>query len=244
MLLSTALSGEIEEYLKNRDTVLIPCGSLEQHGEAAPLACDTIIPVKLCREAGEKTHTAVAPAITYGFSENHMAFAGTVTLRSETLAAIARDVATSLYAHGFRKMIFLSGHGGNRAALERGLVEAMALCPDAYMNYVLYRNLPGAVQKQKELFCPDPGYHVTVTEVSMVWPLLGLDMPEFRRRKFPPEPSPGEILSRGEWRKRYPEGGAGSDLKFVSVEKGKEFFEFLVESLCEYIRALEKPDVR
>jgi creatinine amidohydrolase len=243
MLLSKVLSKDVASYLEKRDTVLIPCGSFEQHWEAAPLACDTIIPVKLCREAGKITGTAVAPAITYGMSEHHMGFPGTVSLKPETLAAVARDVATSLYTHGFRMMIFLSGHGGNRGPVERGLEEVLARCPGADMTYMLYRDLPGAAEKQKDLFCPDPGYHVTVTEVSMVWYLMGMEIPDFRRIKFPPEPAAGQVLTSEEWKARYPEGGAGSDLQYVSREKGMEFFKFLVESLCEYIRAVERPNL-
>ena len=239
MQLAEAMTGDVERYLETRDAVLVPSGSLEQHWRAAPLACDTIIPVRLCMEAGRRTGIAVAPAVSYGMSENHMGFHGTVSLRSETLSAVTRDIAASLFRHGFRKMIFLSGHGGNRKPVEQGLEMASAYCPGISTEYILYRDLPGAVEKQKELFCPDPGYHVTVTEVSMIWHLLGGDMPDFPRVKFPPEPVPGELLDSAEWKARYPEGGAGSDLEHVSVEKGGLFFDILVESLCRYTDQIE-----
>ena len=242
MLLSEALTEDVSRYLAERDTVLVPIGSLEQHWKAAPLACDTIIPVRLCREASARTGVAVAPAISYGCSENHMGFPGTVSLEPRTLALTVRDIAVSLHTHGFRKILLLSGHGGNRRAVEEGLEEAGAACPGAILEYLLYRDLPGAVEKQKELFCPDPGYHVTVTEVSMIWHLLEKEMPDFPRVDFPPEPSPGEMLSRDEWKQRYPMGGAGSDLRYVSVAGGGEFFEFLVDSLCSLIHDIEEGD--
>ncbi|MCD4701696.1 MAG: creatininase family protein [Candidatus Aegiribacteria sp.] len=240
MILAGALTREVIEYLENKDTVLIPVGSLEQHGDAAPLACDTIIPVRLCAAAGMKTYTAVTPAITFGMSENHMGFPGTVTLQSSTLSAVARDITVSLYTHGFRKIVFLSGHGGNRSPITDGLNKASEECPEADLRYLLYKDLPGAVEKQKMLFCPDPGYHVTVTEVSMVWHLMAREMPEFERVKFPPEPPVGAIITREKWKELYPDGGAGSDLRFVSEKKGEEYFDFLVNSLCFYLEALEK----
>lgn len=239
MLLSECMTEDVAEYLRDRDTVLVPCGSLEQHWRAAPLACDTIIPVKLCVAAGERTGVAVAPAISYGMSENHMGFPGTVSLRPETLASLVFDVIDSLYCHGFRKILFISGHGGNRGPVERGIEEAFGKCPEARLEYTLYRGLPGAAEKQRELFCPDPGYHVTVTEVSMIWYLLGRRMPDFQRITFPPEPSPEESLSRREWKERYPEGGAGSDLSFVSADKGEILFHFLVDSLCGWLEEVE-----
>ncbi len=240
MILAGALTREVTEYLKNSNTVLIPVGSLEQHGEAAPLACDTIVPVRLCAAAGMKTGTAVTPAVTFGMSGNHMEFPGTVTLRPSTLSALARDISVSLYYHGFRKIIFLSGHGGNRSPITDGIVEAYDNCPDADIRYIAYWELPGVGRKQQELFCPDPGYHVTVTEVSMVWHLMGRQMPEFERVKFPPEPSSSSPVSGRRWKELYPDGGAGSDLKFVSGKKGEIFFDFLVNSLCLYLDALNR----
>jgi len=240
MNLAGALAREVLEYLKNRNTVMVPLGSLEQHGDAAPLACDTIIPIKLCAAAGIETGTAVTPAVTFGMSENHMGFPGTVSLQSSTLSAVARDISVSLYTHGFRKILFLSGHGGNRSPITDGLNNASEECPDADFRYLHYWELPGAAAKQKTLFCPDPGYHVTVTEVSMVWHLIGRGMPEFERIKFPAEPPAGAVLSREKWKELYPDGGAGSDLKFVSEEKGAELFDFLVNSLCLYLEGREK----
>jgi len=244
MILAGALTGEVIEYLKNKDTVLIPVGSFEQHGNAAPLACDTIIPVRLCAAAGMKTYTAVTPAVTFGMSENHMGFPGTVTLQPDTLSAVARDISASLYVHGFRKIIFLSGHGGNRSPITDGLRSASEECPEADLRYLPYWKLPGVVDKQRKLFCPDPGYHVTVTEVSMVWHLMGIEMPVFERMKYPPEPPAGAVISRNKWKELYPDGGSGSDLKYVSEEKGKELFNFLVNSLCFYLKALEKDHSR
>lgn len=242
MLLSESMTEDVAGYLRERDTVLVPCGSLEQHWKAAPLGCDTIIPVRLCAAAGERTGAAVAPAISYGMAENHMSFPGTVSLRPETLASVVFDLIDSLYCHGFRNMLFISGHGGNRNPVARGMREASGKCPEARLEYTLYSGLPGVAEKQRELFCPDPGYHVTVTEVSMIWYLLGREMPDFQRITFSPEPSPEETLSRREWKERYPEGGAGSDLSFVSAEKGEILFHFLVDSLCAWVEEVESTE--
>lgn len=240
MILAGATTGEVRDYLEHRSTVLVPVGSLEQHGDAAPLACDTIIPVRLCAAAGIRTRTAVTPAVTFGHSPNHMAFPGTVTLRSSTMSALTADIAVSLYSHGFRTILFVCGHGGNRGPVEAGLREAAETCPEADLRYVPYWELPGVQEKQKSLFCPDPGYHVTVTEVSMVWHLMGMDLPDFPRRAFPPEPPHGVTLSAERWRELYPDGGAGSDLSFVSREKGEELFEFMVGALCRLVDGIER----
>jgi len=240
MLLAGARSPEVAEYLEHSDMVLVPVGSLEQHGNAAPLACDTIIPVRLCAEAGTRTRTAVSPAVTFGYSPNHMGFPGTVSLRSSTLEALTVDISTSLYKHGFRRMLFVSGHGGNRGPLQAGLRVAAETCPGSDLRYIPYWALPGVQEKQKALFCPDPGYHVTVTEVSMVWHLMGVPLPEFERKAYPPEPPAGIALSAERWKELYPDGGAGSDLSNVSEEKGARLFKFIVGSLSTLIESIRR----
>lgn len=242
MNLAGARSVDVGKHLRRRGTVMVPVGSMEQHGEAAPLACDTIIPVRLCAEAGERTGTAYTPALTFGCSTPHSGFPGTVSLGAETLAMLARDVALSLCGGGFRRVLFLSGHGGNRAGVLSGLDMAARRLPGASLRYMAYWDLPGAVSRQRELFGGEGGYHVTVQEVSMVWWLMGEEMPEFRRLAYPPEPSPGEVLSPEAWRERYPEGGAGSDLSKVSEEKGREYFRFLVSRLEATLRSMEGED--
>jgi len=74
----------------------------------------------------------------------------------------------------------------------------------------------------------------------MVWHLLGMKMPEFEKVKFPEEQPDSAVISREKWKKLYPDGGAGSDLSYVSEEKGGVFFDFLVNSLCLYLDMIDK----
>jgi creatinine amidohydrolase len=59
----------------------------------------------------------VAPAIPWGISWHHMRFAGTISLRPETLSALLEDIVGSLHAHGLRRFLVVNGHGGNSAAI-------------------------------------------------------------------------------------------------------------------------------
>ncbi len=242
MILAGTLTKDIEEYLEHRNTVLIPMGSIEQHGDAAPLGCDTIIPVRLCASAGMKTGTPYTPAITFGSSDHHMGFAGTISLRTSTLADMIEDIAVSLYSHGFRKILFINGHGGNRGPALCGVKEALLTCTDADIRYLPYWDLPGAGNAEHRLFGDDNGAHVTASEVSLVWHLLGNELPDFERMKYPAPPGTGKNLSAEQWKEQYPDGGAGSDLSQVSLEKGEEYFEYLVDSLSELITNMEKND--
>ncbi|MFM7141659.1 MAG: creatininase family protein [Alphaproteobacteria bacterium] len=109
---------------------ILPLGSTEQHGPHLPLGTDTRIAAELARRlAGRVPDAVVLPVLALGCAGEHMGFPGTLDLREDTLAAILRDVATSLERHGFERLFVFSAHGGNRAALDRALPVVRASAP-------------------------------------------------------------------------------------------------------------------
>ncbi|MBQ1240984.1 MAG: creatininase family protein, partial [Lachnospiraceae bacterium] len=61
---------EVEEYLKKSDTIVIPVGSLENHGKHMPLGTDTMIPDKIAELLDEKSDLLIAPTINYGATDD------------------------------------------------------------------------------------------------------------------------------------------------------------------------------
>jgi creatinine amidohydrolase len=108
---------EVEEALERTDMVIIPVGSMEQHGKHLPLGTDSYGAIEVCKLIAQRTEVLVAPAVLAGLSEHHMGFPGTLTLRPETLEAVVFDVAQSLIRHGFTKIIIYNGHGGNTTSV-------------------------------------------------------------------------------------------------------------------------------
>lgn len=124
---------EISEALKSGvNTAIIPLGSVEQHGHHLPLLTDTIEAHYLSEMIAQEVGFAlVAPAIRPGYSEHHMDFPGTISLRLETLASIIRDYCASLIHHGFKNIVMLNCHGGNIPVLSAVAAEfAMAHAKD------------------------------------------------------------------------------------------------------------------
>jgi len=100
-------------------------------------------------KAAEKAQCAlVAPPIYYGVSSHHIDFPGTITLSPHSLEQIAYEVASSLTKHGFKKILFENGHGGNTPALEAAAqrikadtnalvaVDTVSLIPDFIEKYI------------------------------------------------------------------------------------------------------------
>jgi creatinine amidohydrolase len=117
---------EAREALARARLALVPIGSCEQHGPHMTLDADLAIADgfarRLAAELGD--HAVLCPAVPYGLSEHHMAFAGTLTLRADTLLAVVRDVVDSLARWDVRRVLLVNGHGGNIDVLRLAAREA------------------------------------------------------------------------------------------------------------------------
>jgi creatinine amidohydrolase len=109
---------DVQRYLEKECLIMLPIGSIEQHGPHLPLGTDSINVQYLACKAAEVCNVLVAPTIRPGVSFNHIDFPGTISLQPETLTRIVEDMVSSLASHGFKKIILLNGHGGNNASIE------------------------------------------------------------------------------------------------------------------------------
>ena len=110
---------DVEEYLKRKDTVILPVGSLENHGKHMPLGTDTMIPHRIAELLDERfPDVVIAPTLPYGATEDLCGFAGTVSLGVEGLRQVLQAICDQLYAYGFRRFVILNGHGGNNKPIE------------------------------------------------------------------------------------------------------------------------------
>ena len=111
---------EFAQAVKAQAIVIIPVGSVEQHGSHLPLNTDANIPFEIARRSAlaiDDFSVLVTPPIWTGFSPHHMQHPGTITLKCQTLIDVLTQVAQSIHAHGLRKIFFLNGHVGNDVAI-------------------------------------------------------------------------------------------------------------------------------
>ena len=98
---------EVEEYLQHHDSIIIPVGSLENHGLHMPLGTDTIVPDHIAQLVNSRCDVMIAPSINYGATDDLASFAGTVNLGTEGLTQLLKLVCDGLYSHGFRHCMIL-----------------------------------------------------------------------------------------------------------------------------------------
>ena len=108
-------SPEVADLLTRTDMVIIPVGALEQHGDHLPIGTDFINGVERCKLIAQERDILVAPVLMVGQSPYHMGFAGSITLRAETIIDVHLQAVESLIEHGFKRFIIMNAHGGNRA---------------------------------------------------------------------------------------------------------------------------------
>jgi creatinine amidohydrolase len=113
-------SPDVDRLDRDKTILILPLGSVEQHGRHMPLGTDTILAYAVAQAAAAKLagRVAVLPSPWYGFSAHHMRFAGSISLRPETLMAIAEDVVASLVQHRFKRIVLVNGHGGNGGVVD------------------------------------------------------------------------------------------------------------------------------
>jgi len=101
---------EVKEYLKRRKDVLLPFGSVEEHGYHLPLSTDGDVALALAGTLSTKTGVAVAPLVWYGVSNTTKAYVGTTMASFDSFKAYIHDLLASFKNSGFAMVYLISGH--------------------------------------------------------------------------------------------------------------------------------------
>ena len=105
-----------------RVIAVLPVAATEQHGPHLPLSVDTDLVDNLIAQALQdldvEVPALVLPTQAVGLSPEHAAYAGTLTLKAETILALWRDLGESVAAAGVRKLVIFNAHGGNVSVMD------------------------------------------------------------------------------------------------------------------------------
>ncbi len=239
MRLALSTWQEIETYLTRSKGVIIPIGSFEQHGPNGLIGTDALCPEIIANAAaGDRDDILIGPTFSVGCAQHHLAFSGSMTLRPSTMIAAIADWVASLRRHGFERIYFLNGHGGNIATIQAAFAEIYAetsFQAGGAGNSAIQLKLRNWWELDKvgalcnRLYPQGHGSHATPSEVSVTY----YGYPEaVKDAAMTPEIAPsGSFHDADDYRRRFPDGRIGSNPALACPEHGEEIVALAARGL-------------
>ncbi|MFL5760968.1 MAG: creatininase family protein [Thermomicrobiales bacterium] len=238
---------EVRDIKDKVELVLLPIGSIEQHGPNLSLRMDSSSAFEFCRHASARMapRVLVAPAIPWGVSLHHMHFPGTMTLAPDTFVQVIVELIDSLFNHGFERFLIVNGHGGNIAAMDLATVRAKTELEVPFVGACTYfRFLDAEALTQYEQTSING--HACEIETSVAMHLV----PEIVKHDAL---ALGELTDlatglRGDMHKYgvsvpyyfedYTSNGALGDARLASPEFGRDLVEAGLDRFCAFVDSL------
>jgi creatinine amidohydrolase len=224
------------EALDRETTVLIPTGSIEQHGPHLPLQTDTRIVSAVAEAVEKRTEVLLTPTLWLGCSAHHLGFAGSLTASFPGYQSALEGVIRSLVPHGFRRFYVLNGHGGNTSPNDvtlRGLkteFPTLVLGGSGYYAFAVDAVRDAMTGPQKDL------RHADEAEASLMLHLA----PDLVKLEdayddglYPDPPVRGLVEPFDAMTER----GALGYPTYATAEKGRVIFEAAVEGVVKELEA-------
>jgi len=245
---------QIQRYReKGGGVVIIPVGSIEQHGYHLPLGTDSLVSIRLAEDAAKLTKAIITPPLWFGWSPHHLALPGTISIRAEVLIEVLFDIMNSLATHGFDRFIIVNGHrivnipwmqiAAERAQRELGV--KVAIYDPAWMMKEIADQLGFGEIGHAEEIETSQMLHVMPHFVRME---KAKDYsPSSKRKLYHVDPRipkdtlcyfPRTVKSMKQIAKLS--GGSTGRPSLSTAEKGKQLHEHLVKRLVEVIRELQR----
>jgi creatinine amidohydrolase len=228
-----------ETLRQQTQTVILPLGSLEEHGPHLPLGTDTFHALEVARRVAKFRAVVVAPPVFYGMCRSTREHPGTVSISGDTLRALLLDLGREFYRLGLRNLVFISGHAGGThisAIVESG-ERLLAELPEVRVAVVnLLDLLREILQKQPELLQTKGDSHAGEVETAVMMAAY----PDLVRGTAPEEwPSfPKYVLVRD--KRRYWSGGVWGNPAPATPMQGEAILRAEAVSLSNLIGMLEE----
>ena len=134
---------EVNKAATENRVVIIPAGTLEDHGLHLPVDTDVVIAEEVCRRITSEMpdETVLFPPIIFGYSPHHIDGTGVITIRWDTFIQSTTQILSSLGYHGFRKVLIINGHGSNVPVLDIATRQANVENPDMQCAFTSWWSL-------------------------------------------------------------------------------------------------------
>ncbi len=225
MKLSRLTWQELSEIVPaQRDTAILPVGTIEAHGVTS-LATDVLIPEKIADEIAGRLKAVVLPSVPYGITRSLYGYPGSLTVKPATFETYISEIIDSCLDHKFHKIVILNGHGGNSSSLNKVGLEGFHRTglKIAVVHWWLL-----AAEVCKEVYGQSGG-HAALDENAFIlafWPEL------VKKERYKPE----MVYLHKEGIEAYPNPGS-----IITYTKGEGYLDFDPVKAKKYaLGAIEK----
>jgi len=255
---------EISVAVEQQKVIVLPIGSIEQHGYHLPLDVDVRLASSVALEAGKRSpeNVLVMPPINYGYCHHVMDFPGTITIEPSTFIRLLIDVTKSVAYHGFKNIILLNGHGSNyhlvdQAGRQTNLQTNAVCCTLSwwqlvaeYWNREVRESGPGgcahACELETSVYLHLDAEGVRQDRIEGALPGFVTDIPggdEWQWVDLTLGAGPASII---DWTSTYSETGSFGSPELATEEKGRLVFDHAVSRLIDLVSWLQSrpEDVR
>jgi creatinine amidohydrolase len=236
MILEDITMAEFARHLKKTKTIIVPFGTVEEHGRHLPLNTDTLIIYEILKRLVRKKKVFLAPPVSYGVCTSTSQHPGTISIRPGTLRRLIVDIVQNAYEKGLRNFFLITGHGGglHSAAMKESaenLVEQLkgiriaVLCP----YDLLHRELSQIAETENDS-------HAGELETSLVLALAPHLVKGRSKEDYPKLPKPLIVKDKV----KYWRSGVWGNPEKASREKGERAASLIVDTLIKVISQGER----
>ncbi|MEM2617512.1 MAG: creatininase family protein [Thermofilaceae archaeon] len=228
---------DIESLDRERTVIVLPVGSIEVHGPHLPLGLDGLMIHSVALEASRRSPPAlVLPPLYYAYVPENRHFPGAISLSGSTFLKLLEEICDEVYRNGFKRILILNGHGGNRRPLSL-FVREMQEKGKRYLLYAWVEPMEGLEDLINEIRETEPIGHACEIETSLALHLFP-HLCKLERVKGPAKLGPAQIArnvrTMADWVCYAIEGYVG-DPRAATAEKGRRLFEGWVSRVAKLL---------
>lgn len=230
---------EAEKAAKTNKVIILPIGSVEEHGEHLPLATDSIQPEYVATEVAKKTRCLVAPTLRYGVCNSTRGFPGTISISFDALYKIVKDILEEFVRNGFKRILIMSGHAGqsHMSALRLAAQEVIRASEnkpsEKTVRIMVCSDYDFAYELKGKHFSDEDGHAGTIETARIM--AIRPDLVKTKGRSSYPEMPRFEIILHPE--KLFPSGVIG-DPTTATSKKGHMINDYVIENIVKLVQDL------
>ena len=229
---------EAEKAAKAGMVIILPCGSIEEHGAHLPLSTDSIQAEYVAMGVAQKSRCLVAPPLRYGLCNSTRNFPGTITITFDSLRKIITDILEDFVRNGFKRLLIITGHAGGSHMTAIKLAAKTVV-----INHMNEENKP------RIMVCSDYDFafdlrdkdfdtrdsHAGTIETSRVMSIRPdlikgrgtCNFPNLPRFEITPDPE------------NYFPSGVMGDPTIASAEKGEKINDYIIDQIVKLVEDLK-----